>query len=109
MADIEVGCHLGQLRDDFTGRADYHIAAFDDVLHPRRRPRLLAGLEASGAADLADNTGALCGLGDVAGGHRPARVDPQAAAIKIFGRLAAKLHRLLTALTDSDELQKAGP
>src|SRR6516164_11557702 len=109
MPDIEVCRDLGQLRDDLVRRADDHIAALDDVLHPRRRPRLLASLQAGGAADLADDTGALRRLGDVAGRHRPARVYPEAAAVEILGRLAVELQRLLAALGDADELQKAGP
>src|SRR5207244_6113598 len=90
------------------GRADDHIAACDDVLHLRRRPRLLPGLKAGGAADLADDAGALRRLGDIAGRHRPARVDPQAAAIEVFGRLAVEPHRLVPTVGDTDELQKPG-
>src|SRR5215472_8348511 len=84
------------------------VAAFDDVLHARRRARRLARLQAGGAADLADDAGALRRLGDVAWRHRPARVDAQAAAVKIFRRLAVEAHRLLAALSDADRLQKAG-
>src|SRR5438094_788455 len=50
--------------------------------------------------------GALGRLGDVAGRHRPARIDAQAAAIEILGRLAVQLHRLLARLGDPDELQE---
>src|SRR6516164_3770967 len=108
MADIEVGRHLGQLRDDLVRRADDHIAALDDVLHPRRCPRLLPGLHISGAANLPDDAGALRRLGDIARRHRPARIDPEAAAVEIFGRFAVQLKRLLAALGDPDKLQKAG-
>src|SRR5207245_2915075 len=68
----------------------------------------LARLEARGTADLADNPGALRSLGDVAGRHRPARIDPQAAAIEILGRLTVQLQSLLAAVGDPDKLQKAG-
>ena len=44
---------VGQLLYDLVGRADDHIAAIDDVLHLGRGARLLAGVEAGGAADLA--------------------------------------------------------
>src|SRR5271165_1074399 len=108
MADIEVGRQLGQLLDDLVGRADDYIAALDDVLHLRCRPRRLAGLEAGGAADLADDAGALRRLGDIARRHRPARVDAQAPAIKILRGLAVEPHRLLAALGDPDRLQKPG-
>ena len=37
-----------------------------------------------------------------------ARIDVQAAAIEIFGRLPVEFHGLLAALGDADELQEAG-
>jgi hypothetical protein len=63
----------------------------------------LAGLEAGGPADLADDAGALRRLRDIAGRHRPARVDAQAAAVEIFRRLAIEPHRLLAALGDATD------
>src|SRR5262249_50247416 len=77
------------------------------VLHARCRARFLAGLQAGGAADLTDDAGALSGLGDVTRRHRPAWIDPEAAAIKIFRRLTVELHRLLAALGNPNKLQKA--
>src|SRR5215472_14450762 len=56
----------------------------------------------------ADDPGALCRLGDIAWGYRPARVDAQTPAVKVLGRLTVKPHRLLAALGDADRLQKAG-
>src|SRR5215469_18750986 len=108
MADIEVGRQFGQLRGDLLGRADDHIAALDDVLHARRRTRLLAGLEAGGAADLADDAGALRRFGDIARRHCPTRVDAQAAPVEILGWLAVEPHRLFAAFGDADGLQKPG-
>src|SRR6516162_11615495 len=108
MADIEVVRELRQLLDDLFGRADDHITAIDDVLHARRRACRLAGLQAGGAADLADDAGPLRRLGDIAGRHRPARVDTQAAAVEIFRRLAVEAHRLLAARGNADRLQEPG-
>src|SRR6266853_6559621 len=108
MADIEVGGDFGQLLDDLFRRADDHIAALDDVLHLRRRSCLLPSLKAGGAADLADDASALRRLGYVARRHRPARVDPQAAAVEILSRLTIEPHCFVPALGDADELQKPG-
>src|SRR5215472_13756582 len=106
MADIEVGGDLLQLGGDFVGRADNYIAALDDVADVGRGARLLACGKARRPSDLPLDTRALGRLGDIAGRHRPARVDAQAAAVKIFGRLAVEPHRLLATLGDTDRLQK---
>ena len=57
---------------------------------------------------LALEADALRRLGVVAGRRRKARVDVQAAAVEILGRLRVALHRLRAALGDADELQEAG-
>ena len=44
----------------------------------------------------------------VAGRQREARIDMQAAAVEILGRLGVEVERLLAALGDADELQEAG-
>src|SRR6185437_12299770 len=93
---------------NLVGRAHDHIAAINDVLHFGGGAGGLARVEAGRAADLALDAGALGCLGDVTRRHRPARVDPQAAAVEILGRLGVKLHRLLAGLGDADELQEAG-
>src|SRR5579875_3521455 len=108
MPDIEVPRHLLQPLGNLVGRADDDIAALDDRLHLGRRARLLAGGKAGGAADLALDAGALRRLGDIAGWHRPARIDAQAAAVEILGRLAIEPKRLRPALGNPDKLQKAG-
>ena len=51
---------------------------------------------------------ALRRLGGVAGRRGEARIDVQAAAVEILGRLGVQLHRLLAAFGDADELQEAG-
>ena len=54
---------------------NYPSFSIDDVFHLGRRSRLLPSIEAGGAADLPLHPGALRRLGDVAGRHRPARID----------------------------------
>ena len=91
-------------------RADDHVAVFDDGVE---LARLLvdAGDRSLAAqrrlADLALDAGADRRLGGVAGRRGEARVDVQAAAVEVLGRLAVELPRLGFGLGDADELQEA--
>ena len=100
--DIEVGRHLLQPLGDLVGRADNEVALLNDRIHLARQ-----GVEPAhprDLRDLADDPGALGGLAGVARRIGEARVDMQAAAIKIFRRLAIEPIGLRVGLSDADKL-----
>src|SRR3954447_6769153 len=111
MADIELVRDFLQLLGDLVRRADNHVALVDDRVHLARQYRefrLVAGALRGGLLYLTLNAATLRFLCRIAWRTGETRVDMQAAAIEILGRLAVDAVSLLAALGDADELQEAG-